>query len=474
MFHKEFYPTPIEVIQMMQLDVAGKNVLEPHGGKGDIIKYCIENGAKNVYFSEIIPELATISSQKGGVQIGEDFLKVTELPPVDLIVMNPPFSNADEHILHAWEIAKDGTQIVALCNYETISNDYTRNRRYLGRLIKNHGESMNLGDVFSNAERTTGIDVGLIRLYKPITNANNYNFDFYFVDEDEQIDSNGIMPYNVVRDIVQRHVNAIKQFQIIRAEVDKLNNLTSKVGLDSLQMTYSYSGDRKGNVTTVNEFIRVHQRKSWNALFREFNLERFLTSTSREKLHQYMESKEGVPFTMKQVYHVMDVVRQTAEQNILEGLCEVMEKMTSNAYRNDNLTWKTNYPNKIGKKFIMSGLFERQEYFFGIRESYYSSNRAFKMEDFLKVSAYCLGMNYNSMPTWRGYLDDLTKKAQDGEVTLFGTWHNFTNEDGSHGFIDVKFFKKGTTHVRFINESDCNLLNKTYAEAFDKVIAQNN
>ena len=30
--------------------------------------------------------------------------------------MNPPFSNADKHILHTYEIAPRGCKIIALCN----------------------------------------------------------------------------------------------------------------------------------------------------------------------------------------------------------------------------------------------------------------------------------------------------------------------------------------------------------------------
>jgi hypothetical protein len=447
----------------MQLDVAGKNILEPHGGKGDIIDYVKEKGAKNVYFSEIVPELATICANKGAIEIGDDFLKLEELPNIDAIIMNPPFSNADKHITHAFKIAPSGCVIYALCNYQTIiNNEHGSYRRRLHQIIKNYGEAIDLGSVFTEAERKTNVSTGFVKLHKPISES-GFDFDSYFVDDTESYSENGIMPYNVVRDIVQRHVNAIKQFEVVRAEVDKLNTLSSKIGLGDLDM--SYSRNSTGRATTIEEFMRVHQRCSWNYLFKEFNVEKFLTKKSKEKLHQYMESKHGTPFTMKQVYHVIDVVVQTREQNLLEGLCDVMSAMTRNAYLNDNSTWKTNYPNKIGEKFIMSGLFEIQEYSFGIRTPYYSSHRAFEMMDFMKVCSYVLGYNFEDLTPWDKYLNDLSKEANEGDLKLFGKWHDYN-------FLEVKFFKKGTTHVKFKNQSDCNLLNQKYADAFDKLLSQ--
>lgn len=56
MFHKEFYPTPIHVLDSMQIDCNGKICLEPQAGKGDIIDYLFSNGATDVLSCERIPK----------------------------------------------------------------------------------------------------------------------------------------------------------------------------------------------------------------------------------------------------------------------------------------------------------------------------------------------------------------------------------------------------------------------------------
>ena len=60
MFHKEFYPTPLDVLLSLNLDCKGKVCAEPHGGKGDAIEFMFSQGAKKVRFSEITSDLETI------------------------------------------------------------------------------------------------------------------------------------------------------------------------------------------------------------------------------------------------------------------------------------------------------------------------------------------------------------------------------------------------------------------------------
>ena len=139
MFNKDFFPTPKAVIETMLAGVTikGKVVLEPSAGKGDIVDYLNEQGAKKVVTCEINPDLAKIVATKSTF-LKADFLKVdkTEISFVDIIVMNPPFSADEKHIIHAWDIAPDGCLILALCNYETLRNDYSKDRRILKQLIK--------------------------------------------------------------------------------------------------------------------------------------------------------------------------------------------------------------------------------------------------------------------------------------------------------------------------------------------------
>ena len=133
----DLYPTPENVIAQMtwDLELNGKTVLEPSAGLGDIADFCAGSGA-SVLTCEIVPELRTILSKKYKV-IADDFLSVTsdQISHIDYILMNPPFSADEKHILHAWDIAPEGCAIVALCNFETLKNARYNNRQKLLRFF---------------------------------------------------------------------------------------------------------------------------------------------------------------------------------------------------------------------------------------------------------------------------------------------------------------------------------------------------
>lgn len=168
MFNKDFYPTPESVIELMGIDCEGKIVFEPSAGKGNIVDYLKRNGCAEVLVCEKNVDLATIVKTKGRF-IDYDFMNVTrdKISHVDMIVMNPPFSSDEHHILHAWSIAPDGCEVIALCNWETFNYATTNKQRELKRIIQEYGHAENLGNCFEQAERKTGVVVGLIKLYKP-------------------------------------------------------------------------------------------------------------------------------------------------------------------------------------------------------------------------------------------------------------------------------------------------------------------
>ena len=87
MFNSEFYPTPAEVIEIMLQGetIENKTILEPSAGKGDIVDYLNEYGAKNVLTCEINQDLQKILKTKSifiGLNIGEVLVNhlVTNMP----------------------------------------------------------------------------------------------------------------------------------------------------------------------------------------------------------------------------------------------------------------------------------------------------------------------------------------------------------------------------------------------------------
>jgi len=142
LFAPDFYPTPPEVAALMldPLDLRGKTVLEPSAGSGNLVRECLARGAAEVLWCEKEPQLRSIVNCIPGHHLGgclhEDFLQVqsADVSHIDLIAMNPPFSADEAHILHAWEIAPPGCEIVALCNWNTCEGTYRRLQLQLAML----------------------------------------------------------------------------------------------------------------------------------------------------------------------------------------------------------------------------------------------------------------------------------------------------------------------------------------------------
>ena len=217
LFNHDFYPTPDEVIeQMMSMsDVNGKIVLEPSAGKGNIIDWLKQRGAKDVICCEINHDLQQIVGQKARLIAG-DFLTVTPdmVSHIDMIVMNPPFSQSLKHILHAYEIAPEGCEIIALCNDDTYRYTDTENKQRLREIVDLYGNSEFIGQMFKTAERRTDVDVRLIRIYKPRTGAHEFD-DFFDMTEDEAPNTAGIVQYNYVQDLVSKYKDAVEMFDTV-------------------------------------------------------------------------------------------------------------------------------------------------------------------------------------------------------------------------------------------------------------------
>ena len=153
--NKDFYPTPVEIIEKMLEPYKLNNfktILEPSAWKGDIVKY-INNNTYNtdIYSLESDINLQPILKQEKTIFLWDNFLKYSDTIKFNLIVMNPPFSNWVDHLLKAWEVAQNWTEIVCLLNAKTIENDFSEKRKLLLKVIEDNKWTIeNLWSCFEN------------------------------------------------------------------------------------------------------------------------------------------------------------------------------------------------------------------------------------------------------------------------------------------------------------------------------------
>ena len=440
-FEEEFYPTPKEVIDrmMMGVNVSGKVVLEPSAGTGNIVDWLKEAGAREVLACEINHDLQRIVSQKCDL-ICDDFLKLTseEISHIDMIVMNPPFSNAAQHILHAFEIAPAGCEIIAICNSQTIENTYSMERKRLKEIIEFNGGTEDLEQCFKNAARPTDVWVTLVKLYKP--GEGNHEFDGYLFSEEEEEEYNGsegLMPYNVIRDVVNRYIMAVSKFDSVMAASQEINDLTSLIGGCSIKFGAYRSNKNFHSTVTREMFKKQLQKESWSFIFNKLNMNKFVTSKVRETINNFVEQQQNVPFTMRNIYTMLDMIVKTQGNRMNQSLVEAFEMICSFSAENSTAgeTWKTNANYMVNRKFIVPYMCSYDSRWpNSYVESSYSGN-ANKIDDLNTALNYISGTQFNQ--NLRQFLWD--KKIPWGE------WVEW-------GYFRIKGFKKGTMHFEFIDE----------------------
>jgi hypothetical protein len=474
MINKDFYPTPESVILQMNLDVVNRIVYDPSAGSGNILDWCKSNGAKRTIGTEIEPKLKSILKVNHEL-IKDDFLQVqsADISHVNLIAMNPPFSADVRHILHAYEIAPKGCEIVALCNFESLNNDYSRQRKELLSLIRDYGTSQNLGSVFIDAERKTNVQIGLIRLFKAGTSE---DFGEYFtMEEDEDFGGiNGILPHNQVREVVQRYVQSLilfDEFENIRL---KMNETNKHLNLEPFKVSVNYND----NIVTRENFMVELQKRSWEHVFSLMKMNKYLTKGVKEDLNKFVEENKKYPFTMKNIFKVLEIVVGTRENQLSKALVEAVDNYTKHTHENRYSVqgWKTNSGYMINKKIIIDYMVEHS-YRSGMSIREYG--RTWDMfDDLLKVLCFLTGKNYDTLESIKyapctrvegGYLTvkgevakNYRNQPYNDNILNYNEFH--TNTWYKWEFFEFKVFKKGTMHIKFTDLKAWEMLNRKYAE----------
>jgi hypothetical protein len=448
MFNRDFYPTPFDVIvQMTEGEVLkDKIILEPSAGKGDIVDYLINAEAKEVLACEINEDLKAILSTKCRV-IESDFLKLTSdrISHINMIILNPPFTADEKHINHAYNIAPPGCKIIALCNSATLENSrYSSSRQELKNIIETYGTFQNLQNAFSEAERKTNVNISLVKIQKPGADY-NAEFEGFFMDEEVEEQGDGLMPYNFIRDVVNRYVGAVKVFDKQLISAIELNELLSGFYGSSL----AFQCTEKEKPVQRATFKKDMQRAGWKFIFNKMNMTKNTTKGTRESINKFVEEQTEIPFTMRNIYHMLDIVFQTRGQTMDKALLEVFDHIT--AFHDDNKYglpgWKTNSHFLLTQRFIHPGLctqddFDKKYHKDVVKITY--GGRSESMDDMVKAICYLIGEDYDAEnESKKRKYPELFRFVSDNRDTIkFGEWFDWT-------LFKVRAYKKGTMHFEF-------------------------
>ena len=461
LFGQDFYPTPPEVaVEMLDpLDLRGKTVLEPSAGSGNLVRECLARGAAEVLWCEQEPQLQQLLGSIHGATPAhayQDFLKVhpADVSHVDLIVMNPPFSADEAHILHAWEIAPPGCEIVALCNWNTIEGHYRGKQLQLAHLVDAYGSKANLGECFTTAERPTKVNVGMVRLTKPGSRAGADEFEGFFLGADDvEAQGQGLIPYRRSRDIVNRYVEACRIYdEQVEAGVRLRTVLDGFFGQElGLQVTI------EGAPVTRNRFRKDLQKAAWKHVFAEFLPAQMATSQLSKDINSFVEKQSQIPFTERNIYRMLQIVAGTQEQRVDRAVEEAIDNLTKHTAENRYGVegWVTNSGYMLNRRFIRAYMAEPSWSGKGVNVKTYGS-QSDEIRDLIKACCFITSRSFDEV--------DQPEKT-DGGLFMAGQWYRW-------GFFRFRAYKKGTVHFEFLDDEVWAAVNARYARIKGQVLPE--
>lgn len=478
MFSSEFFPTPRHIIKKMlkpylktHKDRWGDKVntlppmtiLEPSAGKGDIVDYIQEEFNRHrdhqIYCIEQQPELKSILQEKGYRVIATDFLEYTGGYYFDLIIMNPPFSNGDEHLLHAWKLLKEGN-IVCLLNSETLNNPYTEKRKLLKKIIEdNHGQVEDLGPCFSDAERKTTVSVSLVRLNK-VAEKGAFDFEFKKVTSEKEIhiDESTFQDVPAMRDVIGNMIiqfEELKKYQVEYMRIKEGLEFYSRGLLTDYKSIHDVLKSVEGDTKQMqfNCFNDLMKSQIWSVVLNKINMDKLMTKSVRDNFQKFSQAQGHLDFTRENAEELVNLLFLNQNTILEKCIVDVFDEFTK--YHKENRLhvegWKTNDRFKVNRKVILPYFVSYGSYMNKYDLSKYGDKFSVNFHyrdtytDIDKAMCFITGVDYYSCCT---IYDALQRKfeylGKVGAGSFDGTCES--------RFFKMRFFKKGTLHIEFKDE----------------------
>ena len=492
MYTASFYPTPAPVAERMlamlpPLDWKKLRVLEPSAGKGDLADVLIDamrtvvmpsgrqierfraEMAAAVHCIEPDPDLQAALRGKGYQLVAHDFLTFSPEEPYNLVIMNPPFDQADKHVLHAWEILEDG-DVLSLINAETLRNPCTERRRLLARLIEEHGRVEWFGACFTEAERTTAVDVACILLHKE---GRQDVIDLSAADLEPERDpyaaftaSSGLESEVATRDMVENllrdYNQCLQKFREVSTGLRELGMYMRRIyGASSSRVEDDFAHavknllrgpDTDTPASAALLFRRTLRPRAWSRLFELTSIGDLVSEGVRRTLDKFEQEQQGMAFSRENISVLLQTLIQSRGNIMRQCILEVFDALT--LYHEENRVhvegWKTNDSWKVNERFILPGIVDTR--FSGVNSLNY--NRLGLLRDIDRALASLEGRRLEDVPvTVEQALRDLLQQHKDWSgVPVTST------------YFELRAYYKGTVHFKFRDRSLWELFNRCAAE----------
>lgn len=416
----------------------GKETSYPAADKAKIVEY---QKKLDSFFDDCTDD--EDGSRYGVKIVHDDFLTYQAYKEYQLIIMNPPFSDGDKHLLKALEIQRYGGCVVCLLNAETIRNPYTETRKHLVSLLKKYDASIEyLSDAFSDSERKTDVEVALIKVNIPYSNNGEMSI-FEKMQEDEQYqepDPEEVTDLEItdyIKMIVNRYSIEIRSgIELIRTYC-RMEPYLSR-GIKDNSWPIIKLCDSQGHDMSINKYVRAVRLKYWEGLLSNRKFTSRLTSELQDRFHRKVRTFANYDFSEYNIRTLITEMNASIKTGIEAEIDKMYDNLTlehsyypecsNNRHYYDG--WKTNKAWKIGKKCILPC--------YGVFDSWYKVPRSYEAEKALSDIERILNFFDGNMTAEVNLHSRLSESFNDG-----------ITKNIECKYFKATFYKKGTVHIVF-------------------------
>lgn len=460
MFGIQLYPTPPELVDEMvapfvkEFDsrYGGKKkyivnttgILEPSAGDGSILKHitsAINYGypVKNTYAIEIDVDLRAILAKDGFRIVDFDFLNYGKQPEhaFNLILMNPPFADADSHLLHAWHIIeKYGGDIACILPAEMLNNLYSKERELLFNVVCNHGKTKNVGTPFAQSRNPTSVECVIVWLHADAKKI----VDFSDLDLEIEEAIAGIGEYHDTS-LASRDpfVTLAAKYKLMMQCVEDMRLLRSK-------FVYFAQGVYEPKEWNESELAEDVRASFWSYVFSKTGIANNASSKVAHEFQAFTASTKSVAFTAENIRAVLKEIVANRQKIVYECVTDVFDALTK--YWKENLYhtegWKSNKTYMVNRKLVLPDCVRYEEPF-GSWNLHYGGARDL-FDDIDKAMCFVTDNVFTEIHSTAKMITD-----RFGVLNSGGLRSTYTDKFDST-FFSIRVFKKGTVHLEFRDE----------------------
>lgn len=466
--NNEFYPTPPHIAEKLLEGIDWRSieqVLEPSAGKGDLAKAINTKTHKTHYHKTRIDCIEidknvrailkhSLAQNENMTIVHDDFLTYNHYKKYNLIAMNPPFSNGDEHLLKALQMQEDGGEIRCILNAQTIRNPYSNKRKALVKKLNDlNAEIEFLANGFTSSENQTQVEIALIKVSIPYKKNSDFNSEFYTHfeealkrDEFEKDDTHEVGLSGFIENLVQQYnveIQAtLKLIHEFKAMKKYLNNAISEESYSYPILRLTTSTNGYDNDVKINEYLQKVRLKYWKHLMINKNFTGKLTSELAQEYQKEVDQMANYEFSIFNIEQLMVDINSNMIQGVKDSIVGLFDKLSvEHSYYpecKNNIHyfngWKTNKAHYvIMKSIIPVNMFADR--LWAVRgETFMVSKAKDVIGDLEKAFNYLA----SDVPE-SARLEEILQEASDNGQTKNIDCKYFT----------ITLYKKGTMHIKF-------------------------